>query len=89
VFSRLLAPWASALCALVPGCGEHQGPGAVTNAAVPAQALEARTERQHIARHALNEASGESKQILFGDLHVHTTFSADAFAIAPPHASSR
>src|SRR5213593_4330161 len=59
------------LCILAAGCrGRHEEPGTVTRTPIPAPAVAARTARQP-------QAAG--KQILFGDLHVHTTFSAAAF----------
>ena len=55
--------------------GEHEGPGQVTAIALPAAAIEQRKASQ---------ASVNSKQILFGDMHVHTTFSRDAFIMSLP-----
>jgi hypothetical protein len=64
--------------------GSHQGPGRVTDASVPEPVVAGRTEAARSAAQQLGVV--EPKQILFGDLHVHTTFSADAFLGSLPFA---
>ncbi len=65
------------------GCsGEHQGPGVSTDVRIPEPVVKAREERQTQARS--DAGIGARKQILFGDLHVHTTFSPDAFMMSLP-----
>lgn len=65
------------------GCsGEHQSAGTSTEVSIPEPIVEARAERQAAARRDI--ALGSRKQILFGDLHVHTTFSPDAFMTSLP-----
>ncbi len=66
--------------------GEHTGPGEVNPAAIPAEATAAHDARQTDARAGLSRDADAlpAKQILFGDLHVHTTFSPDAFLMALP-----
>jgi Protein of unknown function (DUF3604) len=57
---------------VVYGGGRLDDAGQVNPKRPPAEALEARAASDR-------KISGNEEQILFGDLHVHTTFSADAF----------
>ena len=76
------------LCALVVGCGaEPQGAGPIHSNAVAPEIVEGRTLAASSAARsvaALAHVPAPDKQILFGDLHVHTTFSPDAFVISMP-----
>ena len=70
---------------LLAGCrGQHQGPGEIQGKAVPAEVVVARQEAQDAAARALAPEAPPEQQILFGDLHVHTTFSPDAFMRSLP-----
>jgi hypothetical protein len=71
-------------CALALGScrGEHVGPGEPTAQRLPEARVAAREVRQAAARATVGAADG--KQILFGDLHVHTGFSPDAFLMSLP-----
>ncbi len=57
--------------------GEHEGPGTIAKQSRPDAVTVARIGAQKAATY---HVGGDlSKQILFGDFHVHTTFSTDAF----------
>ncbi len=72
-----------AVMGAVVGCqGEHQVAGTSTDVKIPASIVTARASRQATTRTAAT--LGDRKQILFGDLHVHTTFSPDAFITSLP-----
>jgi hypothetical protein len=62
--------------------GREQGAGEVTRAPIPAEVVAARAAAQ--AELAQASGAGARKQVLFGDLHVHTTFSTDAFLWSLP-----
>lgn len=61
--------------------GEHEEVGIVTPKATPRTVVEVRESLQETAKEKLGAGA---KQILFGDFHVHTTFSADAFQLSLP-----
>lgn len=70
---------AATLAAFASSCGRLEGPGEIQGQApMPKAELDARARQ-------VSEANPEAeKQILFGDLHVHTTFSTDAFMMSLP-----
>ncbi len=62
--------------------GTPESPGEITERRLPESWLEQREASQRQAREAI--APDDGKSILFGDFHVHTTFSVDAFFTSIP-----
>ena len=62
--------------------GTLDGPGVIEGKVLPLKAIENRASRINIVKAELDVL--DEKQILFGDLHVHTTYSTDAFMWSLP-----
>lgn len=62
--------------------GTLEGPGVIEGAALPVEVIADRRQNQSTAQSAIGAPA--SKQILFGDLHLHTTYSTDAFLWSLP-----
>jgi hypothetical protein len=75
-------------CLTVAACrGRHETAGEVARSPIPVAVVATRRQQQARAASELGPDAmdtGRAKQILFGDLHVHTTFSIDAFLRSLP-----
>ena len=78
--ARLVVGLLLIVSALLAACSKPQDRGRLQGAAVPDEVIADKLARQHAP--ALSAAT--NSQILFGDLHVHTTFSPDAFIMSVP-----
>lgn len=70
------------LCLILSACGDTAEPN-ITERQLAPKLVAAKQQRQLQVEAAQTEISGGS-QILFGDMHVHTTYSPDAFITAMP-----
>lgn len=62
--------------------GDHEGPGTLSGQTRPDSTVNNWQQAQNAAASMVGSTS--DKQILFGDFHVHTTFSTDAFMASLP-----
>ena len=92
VLSRLLAAVVLLVAAAMMGlywigsgrAGDRWEEGQATATPLYSRTIEARDAARRVSRMNASPPRDEEKQILFGDLHVHSTFSLDAFAMALP-----
>jgi hypothetical protein len=64
--------------------GPHSGPGEISGKTIPSEIVSTRAAQAAQATQAIG--AEDTKQILFGDWHVHTTISSDAYRSSLPQA---
>jgi hypothetical protein len=81
----VLALLATVIWAISSGLtGDRHPRGPIAEQRLPETSVAQRQERQSSVREVLDVTASVPSQILFGDLHVHTTYSADAFIFSLP-----
>ncbi|HYD48119.1 MAG TPA: DUF3604 domain-containing protein [Terriglobales bacterium] len=72
---------------ILASCGDHHGPGEIEGKRITPEVLATRAAAERRTTTTLASRAKvdlDAKQILFGDLHVHSTFSMDAFMMGLP-----